>query len=655
MHRSLVVALLAIAAPALLAQAPHITAAGDPSVRADSIYRLAVDPSRYPDEDMVYLLDDGVVRLDADGRGTRTFRQIIQVLKPSAVRRLQEQTFSYSPQHEKLTVNWMRVVRPDGSVVSDKPSHVQESDVPAPTDDPVYSDRKLVRSSLSGVAPGTLVDYSYTTEELKPFLPGDFLQSWSVSTGLQVARSRLIVDLPAEVTPRIQERNLNFKRTEKVVGGRRAYTWATADLPKIKPEPLAADSNAVFMTVAVGSPVTWQDIGRWYAGLARPREVASPVVSAKVDSLVRGARTRADSIRAVHKWVAQDVRYVAIELGLSGYQPREPEQVLRTGFGDCKDKATLFVTALRHLGLEAYPVLLSSRATARRELPSIQQFNHEIAAVATDRGWQFVDLTAGVVPYGELPYAEQGGFALLVRPDGRSDEVTLPKEPLTANRGTVHVAGVLDSAGFFNGTYEEYGDGTAGYGLRSAFFNPLDSAQRRNIGNAVVRKLFEGADGDSLTGFDGRDLAARPSVHVLIRHGRAATPAGATMILQMPLSSMAALASAAKDLEGREKRRFPIDPARFWGARTSSSSFDIVLPPGWHAQLPKGVTATSPFGSYESSYVEQGGVLRLTRTITGATVVQPPEKIGEFIAWLKAVAADDAKFIVLTRSSAAGG
>src|SRR6476661_4571507 len=376
MRLTTVVVLLA-AAPALLAQAPKITAAGDPSVRADTIYRLAVDAARYPEQDMLYLLDDGVVRLEADGSGTRTFRQVIQVLKPSAATRLQEQTLFWSPQHQKLTVNWMRVVKPDGTVVSEAPSQVQESDVPAARGTPVYTDRRVRRMSLSGVEPGTLVDYSYTLEEQKPFMPRDFFQSWSVSTGLQVARSRFILDLPASVTPRIRETNLNFKRIERVADGRRTYTWATGNLPRITVEPLAADSNAVFMTVQVTSPVTWQDISRWYGDLARSREVASPAVAAKVDSLVRGARTRDDSIRAVHKWVSQDIRYVAIALGIGGYQPRMPDTVRVTGFGDCKDKATLFVASLRHLGIDAYPVLLSASATARRDMPSIEQFNHE--------------------------------------------------------------------------------------------------------------------------------------------------------------------------------------------------------------------------------------------------------------------------------------
>jgi transglutaminase-like putative cysteine protease len=646
--RPLIVACL-LAAPPLLAQAPRISAAGDPSVRADSIYRLAVDAAKYPEQDAAYLLDDGVVRLEADGRGTKTFRQIVQVLKPSAAERLQEQSFSYSPQHEKLTINWIRVVRPDGRIVSAKPSHVQDADVPAETDDPVYSDRRVRRVSLSGVAPGTIVDYSYTTEELKPFLPRDFFQSWSVSTGLQVARSRFMVDVPVSITPRIYERNLRFARTERVVGGRRVYTWATANLPKIKPELLAADSNDVYMSLIVSSPITWGDVAHWYAGLARPQEVASPFVAARVDSVVRGALTRADTVRAVHRWVAQDIRYVAIALGLSGYRPRKPEQVIRTGFGDCKDKATLFVSALRHLGMDAYPVLLSSGGGVRRELPSIQQFNHEIAAVPLGKGYQFVDLTANVVPYGELPYGEQGGFALVVRPDGTSDEVVLPKVEPTANRGTIRVVGTLDSLGVFNGSYEETAAGSAQYGLRNAFYNPLDSAQRANLADAIARKTFDGADGDSLLAFDGKDLGSMVRVTVQVRHGQAATPTGGTLILHMPFGSMGGLAAAAKELESRETRRFPIDPAQFWGPRVNGTEFSITLPAGWHAQLPKAVRATSPFGSYESSYTEKNGTLRLSRVITGTTTVQPPEKIGEFIKFLREVAADDAKFIVLVR------
>jgi hypothetical protein len=212
---------IALGASGAAAQSPRVTPAGDPSVNSDTIYKLAVKPADYADQPYVFLLDDGIVRFEADGSGSRTYRQVVQILTPEAAEQWGEQTFGYSTDREKLTVNWVRVVKPDGEVVSSKPVHEQESLAPVALEAPVYSDEKVHRVSLGGVAPGTIVDYSYTVETLKPVIPGDFFTSWSVMTGRLTRRSRLIVDLPASVTPRIEERHLSFKRQESVAGGRR--------------------------------------------------------------------------------------------------------------------------------------------------------------------------------------------------------------------------------------------------------------------------------------------------------------------------------------------------------------------------------------------------------------------------------------------------
>src|SRR5919201_3256620 len=102
------------------AQAPRITPSGDPSVKNDTIYKLAVNPADHPDDDFIYLLDDGVVRFEADGRGTRTYRQVIQILNQDGAEAWGEQSFSYSGGSEKLTVNWIRVLKPNGEVISEK-------------------------------------------------------------------------------------------------------------------------------------------------------------------------------------------------------------------------------------------------------------------------------------------------------------------------------------------------------------------------------------------------------------------------------------------------------------------------------------------------------------------------------------------------------
>lgn len=651
MFRRTVLLLLAAAALPLHAQAPKITQQGDPTVKSDTIYKLAVKAADHPEEDAVFLLDDGVVRLEADGRGTQTFRQVVQILKPTAVERYNEFRWSYAPGHEKFTLNWIRVIGSDGTVISEGPSHEQDSDMPARMGDPVYSDRKVKRVSLSGVGPGTLVDYSYSREELKPFLPGDFFQSWSVSTGLTVKRSRFIVDVPASLAVKLHERNLNFPRKTQDVSGRRIYTWVAADVPRLKGEPYAADSNDVEMQVALASPETWQDIGRWYAKNARERSSLGSISKLKLQQVLGAAapKTRDDSIRAVHRWVAQDIRYVSIALGLGGYQPRSPDTVVVSGFGDCKDKATLFVAAMNSLGITTYPVLLNSTGVTYRELATIDQLDHAIAAIKTRTGYQFTDLTSELTPYGELPYAEQGELVLVVHPDGTTEEKELPLTGPADNATTTRISGTLSTDGIFNGRYEEEATGAMQYGLRSAFENPLDSTQRANAANAIASKFFDGAEGDSLVGFEGKDLRAKVHVSLLIKHGKATSSAGETEIFTVPFGSMTGMATAARELENAKERRFPVDAAKILGNRTMSAELRVKLPAGWKAQVPQGVKAASPFGRYESTYAQVGDELVITRKTVGATGVFVPERIKDVAAWFRAMAKDDAKLIMIAK------
>ncbi|HEY3011542.1 MAG TPA: DUF3857 and transglutaminase domain-containing protein [Gemmatimonadales bacterium] len=635
------------------AQAPLITPAGDPSVRNDTLYQLAVSPAAHPDEPVVLLLDDGVARYEADGTGTRTYRQVTQILAAHAVDDYAEHEFSYSPGHQRLTVNWIRVLRPDGTMISDAPTQVQDADVPATLGDPVYSDTKVRRYSLSGVAPGTIVDWSYTVEELKPFLPGDFSLSWSVHTGYFTRRSRYVVELPATMRPHLLERNLTFRHRESVSRGRRTYLWATQDVPRVIAEEFMADSNGVFMTIDLAAPMTWERIGSWYAGLAGDRYPLDRTVRARLRPLLSGARTADDTLRAVQRWVAQDIRYVSIALGLGGYQPRTPADVIVTGYGDCKDKATLFIAVVNALGFRAYPVLLNSGSRVERTLPSLAQLDHAIAVVERPEGRVYVDLTADLAPYGELPASDQGQFALIVYPDGTSEQVTLPESPPSANLNETRIVGILSPEGYVTTSYQERGLGTRQYDLRNLFRAPIDSTHRADLARSIATKLYPGAEADSLQIFDGRDLTADPRVALRIRHGLAARPTAnrRAIILTLPLPSMRSMADVATALEARGPRRFPIDAAKIVGPVLGQTEIRLTLPAGWRVQLPPAVSVAGKWGSYTARYAQEGTTLHVLRRLEGARGVYPPEALADLAAWLRAIGEDDVPYLVIEPGS----
>jgi hypothetical protein len=208
---------------------------------------------------------------------------------------------------------------------------------------------------------------------------------------------------------------------------------------------------------------------------------------------------------------------------------------------------------------------------------------------------------------------------------------------------------VLASDGMFNGRYEEESTGALQYSLRSAFENPLDSTQKARAADAVASRFFDGAEGDSLVGFEGKDLRAKVRVSLRIKNAKAASSAGETEIFTLPLGNMSGTIAMAKELESAKERRFPLDAARILGNQLSVVELRVKLPAGWKAQLPSSVKASSPFGSYESTYAQVGNELVITRRTQGATGIYAPDRAKDVAAWFREVGKDDTKLIVIAK------
>src|SRR2546430_17448219 len=62
----------------------------------------------------------------------------------------------------------------------------------------------------------------------------------------------------------------------------------------------------------------------------------------------------------------------AIEIGTGGFQPHAAQDVLASGYGDCKDKATLLNAMLHEAGIDSYFMLINSdRDYLSRDFPSL--------------------------------------------------------------------------------------------------------------------------------------------------------------------------------------------------------------------------------------------------------------------------------------------
>jgi hypothetical protein len=320
---------------------------------------------------------------------------------------------------------------------------------------------------------------------------------------------------------------------------------------------------------------------------------------------------------------------------------------MTTGFGDSKDKTALLIAALGAIRVDAYPVLINSSGEINRDLPAMSTFNHEIAVIKQPSGYEFVDPSSDLTPLGALPYRDDGQFALVVHPDGQTEELTTPQAPATIAESSVHVAGVLDSSGTFTGRARIGTRGPGAVFLQEMMRHGTDSSERAEYLREAAIDVLPNATGDSLV-FEGKDLDGDPAMSFLVR-AQATQRSGTTDILTLDDPS-AESAQEADKLEARMPRRMPIDAARVIGPVIIVREMRMTLPVGWRARLPGRVTATSVFGVYESTYRQDGRELIITQRTSGTRGIVSKDHIGELIAWFRAMAKDRVPYIIIDHS-----
>jgi transglutaminase-like putative cysteine protease len=111
----------------------------------------------------------------------------------------------------------------------------------------------------------------------------------------------------------------------------------------------------------------WAEMARWEVGLVQGRRDPSPELKQKVLEVTASAPTTLAKTQAIATFVQKDIRYVAIELGIGGWQPHTAQEIFAHRYGDCKDKATLMSAMLKEIGVDSY-YLKKTAAKARQTI-----------------------------------------------------------------------------------------------------------------------------------------------------------------------------------------------------------------------------------------------------------------------------------------------
>ena len=382
------------------------------------------------------LLQRTAVRVHANGLSEQFVQRLVHVRSERAARDGQQTWVRFEPGRQEVEIRKARVLRKgvDGGLEISEAGERDERNLSEPWYG-LYYDTRAAIVIQENLRAGDVVEVQYTVADIG--YANQFADYFGdvevVADTLPTRRWDYTLIAPASRTfyfnrPRISD----FGPQRETRDQETVYRFAAENVPRIKSEPAMPGFAEVAPYLHVSTYRTWGEVGRWYWNLVADQMQDDGTLAAAARRVTAGLATVADKVKAIHRLVVENTRYVGLEFGIHGYKPYKATQVLERGFGDCKDKATLLLALLRTQGIDGELVLLRTRRLGRiDDAPaSLAVYNHAIAYLpALDL---YVDGTAEFSGLGELPSEDQDAMALRVSARGAT-LVHTPTLPAAGN------------------------------------------------------------------------------------------------------------------------------------------------------------------------------------------------------------------------------
>ncbi|MFO0549230.1 MAG: DUF3857 domain-containing protein [Polyangiaceae bacterium] len=539
-----------------------------------------------------------------NGLASRFYQIVFQPLTDEAAAAARQYITQYEADRQEIELRLSRVYRQDGTI-----AEAAESGEAAANDPSIamYTSVRAFFVTFPRISAGDVVELRYRVDDVTArnevadaFYDVEYLQEsepigeseYLVLTPKSRELKTFVANLPG-VTPEVTE-----------TGDQRVYRFLAKDVPALTPEPGQPPSAEVLGQVHVSTFKTWDEIGKWYWGLAKDQLDVDDAVRTKLKEIAGSATDEASKVRAVYHYVT-NLRYVALEFGLEGIKPRRCALTLARGWGDCKDKATVIVTMLRELGIKANLVLV--RTGLRGDLPagappSLGVFDHAIAYVPSMD--LYLDGTAEGSGSTELPEMDRDSVALRINEDGTANLVHLPNPGAEASPHTRAIDVALASDGSASFTYDFTAAGVTAPGRRARY---RTEGTRQARASEDMPAFFGPVqvEASGITVRDADDVEKPFSITVKGKAPQFARKEGDT--LSIPVATPIRLRSSAASLSTRK-----VDLVL--GAPTTLTETRVIkLPAGAKIETAiEPTSVTTPFGTVEVQVKTEAGKVTVT-------------------------------------------
>ena len=333
-----------------------------------------------------------------------------------ALRRLDRSEQTFYPARQTLEVVEAWVEQPDGTRVPVAKESIFTRPSTASRSAPEFVDSLTTTVLFPRLTLGTRIHIVWRFTQKVPALLG--FNTYNINVfDWDTGRDETRIDIPADVPLNWRARG-GYVVSDTTENGIRHIVAAIENTAAREEEPATVNHND-FMPLFVASTLpSLEAMGALIDRASEGRAAVTPEIAALAERIA-GERTGLDAARAIHAWIVANIRYVAVWLNPDdGYVPHAAAEILKAGYGDCKDYVTLTQALLAARGIEARMAVIDwGTSYADPLLANPMFFNHAIVYLpAYDHYLNPTDRHAG---FDALHPSLSGKTVVLITREGR--------------------------------------------------------------------------------------------------------------------------------------------------------------------------------------------------------------------------------------------
>ena len=387
----------------LLLLIPMMIAIGQAQAQPVTPAATASDAKSIPPVIVKLYTDD--VTVGADGLTTHTVHLEEQATNQAAAQRMGQIPVAFSDSMEDVQITEAYTLKADGRKLPVSPAAIYTQLPQGAPQVPMFDDRRQKVIVFPDVNANDTIVYTCIRRDKQALLPGQMFLSMVFSRQVAFGEARITVVAPKTLPLAIETHDVDFRKDD--TGATWTYHWHYS-----APDPLAQDSAVLSAfdrspRFLVSTLKNYDDFSHFFAGQVAPQIAVTPKIQAQADQIVAGVSGRRAQAQMLYEWVSQHIRYVGVEIGTGALIPHSAETILANGYGDCKDHVALFSALLKARGIASEMVLINlGNDYSLPDIAVIGELNHAITWLPEFK--LYADTTAGVAPFGVLPFSEYG-------------------------------------------------------------------------------------------------------------------------------------------------------------------------------------------------------------------------------------------------------